>query len=71
MNIEGYCNKCRCKFDAHWNSYPDLTTQEAILSPYCLNCKSLDVVTKTDESDDPPDRYTYPEDNEDTNKEEN
>lgn len=52
MEIEGHCNACHRTFDAHWHQYPDLTTQEAILDPYCTYCKSHDVFTTTDESGD-------------------
>ena len=52
MIIEGHCNDCGSWFNAHWHEYPDLTTQDAILTPYCFKCKSINVTTTTDESDD-------------------
>ena len=52
MIIDGHCRDCGHSFDAHWHQYPDLTTQDAILAPYCFKCKSRNVTTTTDESDD-------------------
>jgi hypothetical protein len=52
MIVEGRCRKCAYDFDAHWSKYPDLSTTEAILKPYCPKCKSLEVTTWTDESND-------------------
>ena len=52
MIIDGHCNDCGNDFDAHWGCYPDLTTQEAILKPYCPKCKGIQVTTVIDERGD-------------------
>jgi len=52
MEVFGYCHSCGKQFDAHWHNYPDLSTSEAIMNPYCIYCKSSDVHTSTDESGD-------------------
>jgi endogenous inhibitor of DNA gyrase (YacG/DUF329 family) len=51
MVIDGHCKQCNKDFNAHWTKYP--TWKEGILNPYCPYCKSLDVNTWTDESNDP------------------
>lgn len=55
MEVLGFCHGCGKQFDAHWHNYPELTA--AIMNPYCIYCKSLDVHILTDESNDPPDDF--------------
>lgn len=65
MEIIGFCHNCGKEFDAHWHNYPELSPIKAAMEPYCLHCKSLDVHTMTDESNDPmydETEYDYGED---------
>ena len=48
MEINGYCQKCRESFDAHWHNYP----KGYNMNLYCLTCKSYDITWSTDESND-------------------
>lgn len=52
MEVFGSCRKCGKQFDAHWHNYPELSSTEAIMKPYCPYCKSLDIHVTTDESND-------------------
>ena len=57
MEIEGYCKNCDRYFDAHWSNYPEMTVVEAVMRPYCLYCKSIEVYTNNDEINDAQDAH--------------